>query len=104
MSSKNITRYAIMRSKINKCLNDDTVITVTFKTKAPRKLHSITKSGKPIYQLDSSNRSITLSDEFISSCVEEAKTNKKKDAIDVILSYMFDMRHDFKADYFMINT
>lgn len=104
MSTKNQKYYAIMRNKIRRALKNDTTITVTFKSKSPRMLNSVTRSGKEVYQVNKKSRTLELNQSFIQSAAIEARGIKGKDQIDVILRRLFDLRHDFHAQFFMIDA
>jgi hypothetical protein len=99
---KNQRIYGVMKNKIEKALKKDTLITVTYKT-GSRGLHSIGKNGKPRYIISKTSRVLHLSDVFIESCKKEAERNKKKSTADIILSRLYDLRHDYKARYFIIS-
>lgn len=99
----NRQRYAFMKQKLEKAINEDRDIIVTFVSKS-RTLKSITKSQKEIYKVNRRVRSITLNPQFLSMCRKQAIQQKKKDYPDVILSHLFDMRHDFNEHHFLINA
>lgn len=88
--------HSIMLHKINKALNNDQPVTVSFINK-----YSLIAPGG-VKRLHFSQKVVNLNDSFVDACRKQAAKRKKATA-SVILEDLYDMNHDYNSQYFMIS-